>query len=533
MVPMKLKLFPALLLILFGARTSALAQGEDNPTGVTGIYNGNVTTAGSYDPYTRNARRTVDDIVVPGSVGAYPLKWTRYYNSRHEGLGYDGCWDGWSFSYGYYWPSSGVTLPDGTVINPDSDSFSGGLEYSFDNTTTTSTLLLPDGGKVRFSNPMQVIDPYGQITTIDFDSHGRRTRVTEPGGRYLQINWDHPAGDIWANSVIQSVYAYSGPAGSPDDHVTQWVSYGWGGVQSGQNSYPGLSDVDYHDGTGALNTYTVIGGKPTNKRPGLIEADDVRYNGPMRQIGYNPDNKGAITQETKPSGEVVSSISSTINSPCLETRGDGATRSFTYGHGVADGTRGKLLSYTDFEGHTTTLTYDPDMHSTSWGFINSVTDANNYTTTYTRQANSWGIKRITHPDGSHVDQTFWPNSSEGSPYYLASRTDELGHTTIYTRDSNNRITRKDYPNSTYEEFTYNNLGQVLTHRMTSGGVESFTYDTRGLKMSSTDAMGNVTTFSYYTGSDFGGVWTDRVKTITHPPNASGFRAFGNFRIRSR
>jgi RHS repeat-associated protein len=517
------------LIVILLVPSCLFAQGEDNPTGVTGIYNGNVTTAGSYDPYTHNAHRVVDDIVVPGSVGAYPLKWTRYYNSRHEGLGYDGCWDGWSFSYGYYWPSSGVTLPDGTVINPDSDSFSGGLEYSFDNTTSTSTLLLPDGGKVRFSNPMQVIDPYGQITTIDFDSHGRRTRVTEPGGRYLQINWDHPAGDIWANSVIQSVYAYSGPAGSPDDHVTQWVSYGWGGVQSGQNSYPGLSDVDYHDGTGALNTYTVIGGKPTNKRPGLIEADDVRYNGPMRQIGYNPDTKGAITQETKPSGEVVSTIGSSISNPCFETRGDGATRRFTYGNGISavSGTRGKLLNYTDFEGHTTTLTYEPDSHSVSWGFINSVTDANGHATTYTRQANSWGIKTITHPDGSHIDQTYWPSNSESSPYYLASRTDELGHTTTYTRDSNNRITRKDYASdnqtpASYEIFEYNSFGQVTKHRLKNGAYQHFQYssDNRGLLLAKWNPTSNSapldsdpkTTFTYYTS----GPWTDRVQTETDP-----------------
>src|SRR6202011_4886442 len=69
---------------------ASFAQGEDNPTGVAGIYNGNVTTAGNYDPMTGNAMRIVDDIVVPGSVGAYPLKWTRYFNSRATA--------GWTFS---------------------------------------------------------------------------------------------------------------------------------------------------------------------------------------------------------------------------------------------------------------------------------------------------------------------------------------------------------------------------------------------------------------------------------------------------
>src|SRR5947208_88603 len=57
-------------------------QGDDNPTGVAGVYNGNITTGCSYDPLTQNSHRQIDDIVVPGSVGAYPLKWTRYWNSH-------------------------------------------------------------------------------------------------------------------------------------------------------------------------------------------------------------------------------------------------------------------------------------------------------------------------------------------------------------------------------------------------------------------------------------------------------------------
>src|SRR5690349_5153510 len=70
------------------------ADGEDNPTGVGGIYNGNVTDVVIFNQNTAYEMRVVDDIVVPGSVGAYPLKWTRYMNSRlSEG--------GWVFSYSY------------------------------------------------------------------------------------------------------------------------------------------------------------------------------------------------------------------------------------------------------------------------------------------------------------------------------------------------------------------------------------------------------------------------------------------------
>jgi hypothetical protein len=42
--------------------------GNNNPTGVSGTFNGNVTTGCSYDPYTGNAHRTITDIVVAGGV---------------------------------------------------------------------------------------------------------------------------------------------------------------------------------------------------------------------------------------------------------------------------------------------------------------------------------------------------------------------------------------------------------------------------------------------------------------------------------
>src|SRR5207302_2417291 len=156
----------------------------------------------------------------------------------------------------------------------------------------------------------------------------------------------------------------------------------------------------------------------------------------------------------------------------------------------------------------------------SVGFIKAVTDPNGHQTTYERQTNSWGITKISHPDGSTIQQTYWPNNSQDSSYYLESRTDELGHTTTHTRDGKNRITRKDNPDGSFEMFSYNSRGQIVSHEMTSGGTETFVYDNRGLKMSYTDATVGMTMYSYYTS----GPWSDRLMTVTHPANASGFKA---------
>ena len=73
---------------------TAPTVGNDNPGGPTGEFNGSITTAGSYDPYTGNAKRFIDDLTVTGSVGAYPLKWTRILNTR-GGAGFFGESGGW------------------------------------------------------------------------------------------------------------------------------------------------------------------------------------------------------------------------------------------------------------------------------------------------------------------------------------------------------------------------------------------------------------------------------------------------------
>ena len=88
--------------ICFLAVPVSRGTGNDNPTGVTGEYNGSITTGGSYDPYTGNATRVVEDITVTGAVGAYPLKWTRILNTRHSfnavGFGSAGAW-----THNYHW----------------------------------------------------------------------------------------------------------------------------------------------------------------------------------------------------------------------------------------------------------------------------------------------------------------------------------------------------------------------------------------------------------------------------------------------
>ena len=83
--------------------------GDNNPTGVSGIFNGQAGGCG-YDPYTGNATRSITDISVAGAVGDYPLALVRTANSRTpsttEVFSYAG---GWNHNYNWIMEDSPAT----------------------------------------------------------------------------------------------------------------------------------------------------------------------------------------------------------------------------------------------------------------------------------------------------------------------------------------------------------------------------------------------------------------------------------------
>ncbi|MEY2497475.1 MAG: hypothetical protein QOD12_1031, partial [Verrucomicrobiota bacterium] len=552
-------------------QVSLAEVGNDNPTGPTGEYNGSITTGGSYDPYTGNAKRFVDDLTVTGSVGAYPLKWARVLNTRsgaESGLGHGASWSHsynwklWVRPYEYYHyhpeqydlsgPGGIVNYPDGRTLNlaipeqpytyfADPNIFEpqdrlvhvGGGNFD---------LLLRDGGKVKFQHPAgstsgsdlvaaAIVDPYGQTTTLTRDGAGRIWRITDPSGRYLQINYTTFA-NIWQltgetryTDVISSVQAFSAP-----DQLTETVTYDYTSTQLGYFTYYDLTQANYDDGTHAV--YTYAGSNGGNVYFDVIHScDDVRFAGPMKKIEYeymvddgtHEISWGQIKREKNATThQVVSEVTyppyesgpwTAAHFQRTETRPDGASRLFQY----SDNGSAELTSYTDFKAQTTYIDYP-------WGsasiYRKRVTDARGNATLTDMEWNVGAVMTITHPDWSTIQFTY---TDANNPYYVASRTDERGYITSYTRDGNHRITDTSYPDGATEHFEYNILGQVLSHRLTSGGTETSTYDGRGLKTSHTDPYGNVTNYHYYQS----GPNTDRPLNVVDPRgNATSYEYNG-------
>jgi hypothetical protein len=201
--------------------SGALGQGQaggDTPTGPAGSYGGSITTgAGSFDPFERNASRSITDIVVPGAV--VPFTYTRIWNSQgeHSGWRHNWQWDLDEHSTTELGPGGepndlfiGYTVkyPDGRVVQfnkptqppplpslpPDSPgtySPNKGVQDRFviQSDGNEGHLILTDGTVVNFNmhnlewGATSIVDPYGLKVTITDDGPGKV--VTEPGGRKI------------------------------------------------------------------------------------------------------------------------------------------------------------------------------------------------------------------------------------------------------------------------------------------------------------------------------------------------------------
>lgn len=516
-LPGRTQLLIAALALLLPSLVRA-QLGNDNPTGPAGAFNGNVTTAGSYDPYTGNVTRRITDIVVAGSLGSYPLALTRTSNSRNQlpnpdyGFGQPGMWRhsyDWKLNYSdntQPQPTQySVDFPDGRSVTFSPSSSDGcfrgppGVRERFqplDLSTMLAYLILPDGGKIEFRatqyvqygfyiyiyRTMAIIDPHGLRTTLTPDPSGRLSTIQEPGGRSLRLIYMNGSG------LIDRVEASDGRV----------ILYNYQTLvhPPGTLSYSDLISVVYPSDPGSPHptahyTYQAPNAPDSlgyfNGYPLLSTCDDPMYEGSMKRIAYtyqawnNDDGTytvGAIGSENYFDGVNVGPAVSTltVNGPTTrtETRGDGPSRTFNY-----EG--GKLINFTDFKEHSSSILYDGN------GYVGSFTDARLHTTTTLREGIIGAISVLTHPDPEQSTQRFDYKYADGAPYFMQIRGDErnVNSNTYFTRpDTTNRVTKiwyPDYPNGPTEEFTYNGFGEVETHTMTSGGVQNFRYDSRGLK----------------------------------------------------
>lgn len=214
--------------------------------------------------------------------------------------------------------------------------------------------------------------------------------------------------------------------------------------------------------------------------PVLSTANDPRFDGPAKNIRYNYDLNTVV-------GFVYDALDNTTNQVITSVRWDADhIAKLVYPNGKANRfeyTDGKLMRAIDSYGGTTDYTY-------TWnGFVLSEDDPLGRTTTYTRRSDG-RLLSVTTPGGKITTYT-----RDTAGYVTA--VSENGTSTSFILDpTTKRRTRTNYPDGSYETWTYNTFGQPLTHRHRNATTESFTYNTAGLLTQHTDPAGLVTTFTY-------------------------------------
>ena len=525
-----------------------------------------VHTAGSYNAYTGSTYRTVTDLVVPGSVGAYPLVFTRISSSRYD-LGEDfdkrafgpaGCW-----RHNYNWMvvydnSLGglyrVNYPNGKVVHfgtstqqvasptggaaPPQDPFmrsvAPGLQDRLELQGNGNLMLhLKDGGRVLFTclsgtgssalfQASWISDPYNYRTTFTYYPSGATfagnlQTITEPAGRWLQITYKPFSG----KTVIDTVTASSG----------QSVTYGYDNYISPNNQpWNRLRTATYNNDINPasnkpyLASYTYqddnTGG---GGRPLLLTCDDPYFAGPMPRIRYgfaqgSSAVYGQIAAEIDDaSGANPVAVSSYTQSSLTESTGTGTNGNFTYYQNSY-----LLNTKSDYQGNVDTYAYDAN------SYLNSVLDRNGKNVTITRDPYVGKPMTISRQDanGQNLVTTLDYGSTPSipyptAPYWLMKVTDPRGYPTVYTRDANHQVKEIDYPDGTYETFGYNGYGKVTTHRKTDASVDTFIYYSSGELQKYTNSFNspaNCYTLYYYDS-------LDRLSQVTDFNNHSTFYSY--------
>lgn len=538
-------------------------------------------------PYTANEQREVTDLE---TYGAAPIQFTRIFNSRttdfttnYMEFGWKQTWQhNWNYemrdltSQTYGFKDIKIRYPDGTDFNyvaadaggtvRVSDAFIGSRLYPWSGTNIGYTLVTPTGWEYEFQRTTapryklnQVRNGQGLEWNLTYDGIGRLQRIENSFGRWLEIQRNSQNGMLCISGVQSSdgraiTYGYDSWESTTvvTTMVTNVYSGGSGGIDPGEtvittNTVTNniLTSAHYPDGTHA--EYTYAGAQSlTNGRPLLATANDPCYPGPGARMKYlyNYDaildfgNGPYLVTGTTLEERSLDTDETVVHMPL----GSGEYPQVLLGGGVEVTfiyTNGMLIEQRDEEGRPTYYSYDQG----GTGYLASIADAESNTISFVRDYAGRILQQV-DPLGHTNSMTY---NEDG---FLLTQTDPLGRTTTYTRDTNNLPTRIDYPDGSYEEWSYNAYGQPLTNRLRNGGLVTYTYygtnetggllgdlktvtdplgyatihmwNSAGLPLSITDARTNTTLYAYD--------WRGQLLATTNADNTSTvfqYDAYGN------
>ena len=319
----------------------------------------------------------------------------------------------------------------------------------------------------------EIKDRNENTLTITRDTSGKITEITDGLGRTLSFTYDD------SNNLTQitdgtrtCTYSYT------DGVLTEFTD-----ALGNTTTY--VYDTD-NETAGPLMTYIIypLGNRhhiQTYDSKGRVKEQTDAFNNTY-DFKYDKPKKGKTTI-IDPLGNSTVSTHEDQKVMTAEKDALGKTLNMDYD----DNSRPTSLK--DTLGNTTSMTYHEET-----GFPASMTDANGNTSsvTYTTQSQTFGtvaftfynLTRIDYPDDTYESFTY---DAKGN---VLSTVDRAGSTWTYTYDSQ---------------------GQVLTKANPEGGVITYTYNSDGTRASDMDTDTGVTTYEYDS--------LKRLIKVTHPDDA--------------
>lgn len=475
-------------------------------------------------------------------AGSFPLRMERTYNSlapslTEWGYGWTGYYDRSIINYqtvsgplvaavGYV-ATVYINRPDGKQYL--FTQYAAGGAWSSDPDVTGKLVLL---GLDATTNPIGWTYTNENDEVETYNASGALTSITNRAGASQTMTYVTAGISSYVNTVTDPVgrqlaFIYAPSTFNPNISVLTQMTDPNGGVYLYSYTSTGsLSSVTYPDGQTRSYLYGEAANVSATPASGISYTSDltglVDENG-ARFATWQYDQNGLATVSEHAGG--VGKVSIAYNADGSTTITDALGTSQTYGFSLVNGVL-KKSSSTQPAGSgcaatASAISYDANGNLMSYtDFSGSIT---NYTFDQTRNL------ELSRTEGAGTAQARTVTTSWITAYRLPAQVAEPLKLTTYTYDANgNVLTRTEQATADVNgsqglgavvtgaprtwQYTYNNVGQVLTirgPRTDVSAITTFTYDAYGNLSSVTDAAGQVTTLSNY---DKNG----HVGTITYP-----------------
>ncbi len=243
----------------------------------------------------------------------------------------------------------------------------------------------------------------------------------------------------------------------------------------------------------------------------ITSAVDVHTGQTLEHVSnYEYDAANRLTDAFDPLGNRTSFTYDDAGHTRTSTAWLDATTSYTstYGYNLA----GEQISFTDANDHTTgysynalglleTTTYPGDITTTQTynkaGRRVTFTDENGIITRFAYDA-AGRLAGVTLGDGTVDESTTQYDYNAANQ--LISITDALTHVTRFEYNDAGQLVKKIFPDDTsFEQYSYNPAGNLVSHRLADGNVNTYTYDSMNRLTETAYFDGQFANFTYTNG----------------------------------